>query len=265
MYCETLPLPETRQSLAFEGVLAGLQHFLREIHAAVAGGFRTNQRAAPVQALAGQHAGEFVPDALVLAEQEADLASAHADVAGGNVGVGADVAAELGHEALAEAHDFVVALALGIEIRSAFAAAHGQRGQRVLEDLLEGQELQDAEIDRGMEAQAALVGADGAVHLNAEAAIDLNVALVVKPRNAEHQDALGLHDALKDAGRDVFRMPLQHQAQRVEHFLYCLVEFRLGGVLGLHQGHNIVDVVARSLNRGRSGGYYCHGGPPRTL
>src|SRR5271169_6668241 len=48
---------------------------------------------------------------------------------------------------------------------------HGQRGQRVLEDLLKGEELQDAQIDRGMEAQAALVGADGAVHLDAEAAI----------------------------------------------------------------------------------------------
>ncbi len=83
---------------------------------------------------------------------------------------------QFGHEALAEAHDFVVALALGIEIRSALAAAHGQRGQRVLEDLLKGQELQNAEIDRRMEAQPALVGTDGAVHLDAEAAIDLDFA-----------------------------------------------------------------------------------------
>ena len=235
VYCETLPLPETRQSLAFERVLAGLQHFLGEVHAAVAGGFGTNQRAAPVQALAGQHAGEFIAHALVLAEQEADLASAHADVAGGNVGVRADVAAEFGHEALAEAHDFVVALALGIEVGAALAAAHGQRGQRVLEDLLEGQELQDAEVDRGMEAQAALVGADGAVHLDAEAAIDLDVALVVKPGDAEHEDALGFGDALKNPRRDVFRMSLQHEAQRVDHFLYGLVKFRLGRVLRLHQ------------------------------
>src|ERR1019366_6506286 len=124
--------------LAFERVLAGLQHFLREVHAAVAGGFGTNQRAAPVQALAGQHPGKFIPDALVLAEHEADLASAYADVAGRNVGVRANVAAQFGHEALAEAHHFVVALALGIEIGAALAAAHGQRGQRVLEDLLEG-------------------------------------------------------------------------------------------------------------------------------
>ena len=102
---------------------------------------------------------------LVLAEQEADLAAAHADVAGRHVGVRADVAEQLGHEALAEAHHFVVGLALGVEVRAALAAAHRQRGQGVLEDLLEGQELQHAEVDRRVEAQPALVGADGAVHL----------------------------------------------------------------------------------------------------
>src|SRR5208283_5709211 len=247
--------------LAIERFFAGLQHFLREVHAAIASGFRTDQRTAPVQPLAGEHAGEFIPDAFVLAEQETDLASTHADIAGGNVGVRANVAAQFGHEALAEAHDFVVTLALGIEIRSALAAAHGQRGQRVLEDLLEGEELQDAEIDRGMETQAALVGADGAVHLNAEAAIDLDVALVVKPRHAEHKDALGFHNPLQDSGRDVFRMSLENEAQRVEHFLYRLVKFWLGGILRLHQGHNIVGVIARSLNRGRCGSY-AHRGPP---
>src|SRR5208283_4512008 len=251
--------------LAIERFFAGLQHFLREVHAAIASGFRTDQRTAPVQPLAGEHAGEFIPDALVLAEQETDLATTHADIAGRNVGVRANVAAQFGHEALAEAHDFVVALALGIEIRSAFAAAHGQRGQRVLEDLLEGKELQDAEIDGGMEAQAAFVGADRAVHLNTETAIDLDIALVIKPRYAEHQDALGFHDALEDPRGNIFRMSLQHQTQRLEYFLDCLMKFWLGWVLRLHQCHNIVNVIARSLDRGRGCSYSTHRGPPRTL
>ena len=139
-------------------------------------------------------------EALVLAEQEADLTAAHADVAGGHVGVLADVAVELGHEGLAEAHDLAVALALGVEVRAALAAAHGQRGEGVLEDLLEGEELEHAEVDGGMEAQAALVGADGAVHLDAVAPVDLDLALVVDPGDAEHDDALGLDDALEDLG-----------------------------------------------------------------
>ncbi len=119
---------------------------------------------------------------------------------------------QLGHEALAEAHDFVVALALGIEIAATFAAAHRQRGERVFEHLLEGQELQNAEVHRGMEAQAAFVRPDGAVHLDTEAAVDLDVALVVKPRHAEHKHALRLYDPLENAGGDVFGMLLQYQA-----------------------------------------------------
>ena len=63
----------------------------------------------------------------------------------------------------------------------------------------------------GMEAQSALVGADGAVHLDAESAIDLDVALVVEPRNAEHDDALGLDNAFEQTRatdtRDALRAP----------------------------------------------------------
>ena len=117
----------------------------------------------------------------------------------------------------------------------------------------------------GMEAQAALVGADGAVHLDAEAAIDLDIALVVKPGHAEHDEALGFGDALKDARRDVFRMALQHQAQRIDYFLYRLMKFRLCWVLRLHQRHNFVNVVARSFDSGLGCGYDTHRGPPRTL
>ncbi len=79
--------------LAFERVLTGLQHFSREINAAITGSLRTNQRTAPAQAFAGQHAGELIAHALVLAKEEANFASAHADVASGNVSVRANVAA----------------------------------------------------------------------------------------------------------------------------------------------------------------------------
>ena len=68
---------------------------------------------------------------------------------------------ELGHEALAEAHDLSVGLALGVKVGAALAAAHGQGGQSVLEDLLKAQELDDGQVDVLAEPQAALVGADG--------------------------------------------------------------------------------------------------------
>src|SRR5207302_11038571 len=158
-------------------------------------------RSAPAQAFAGQDAGEFVAQPFVLTEEESDLASAHADVAGRNVGVRSDMALQFGHEALTEAHHFAVALALGIEIRSALAAAHGQRGERILEHLFKRQELQDAEIHARMEAQSALVWADGAVHFNAESAVDLNVALVIEPWHAEHDDSLVLDNSFEQTRR----------------------------------------------------------------
>ncbi len=74
-----------RHPLAVEAAVAALEHFLGEVHAAVAGGFRADQAAAIGQAFAGQDGGELVGQALVLAEQEADLATADADVTGRHV------------------------------------------------------------------------------------------------------------------------------------------------------------------------------------
>ncbi len=217
-----------------ERLAAGRQHLLGEIDAAVAGRLGTDQRAAPVEPLAGEDAGELVAQPLVLPEEIADLAPSDPDVPGRHVGVRADVAKELAHEALAEAHHLVVALPLGIEVRAPLAAAHRQGGQRVLEHLLEGQELEDAEVDRGVEPQAALVGADGAVHLDAEATVDADVPRVVLPGDAEHEDPLGLDDPLEDLGVGVLGMPFEDESQRFGDLLDRLMELRLGRVLGLH-------------------------------
>ena len=86
--------------LVLERLVARLQHLLGEVDGAVAGRLGPDQRAAPVEALAGEDAGELVPDPLVLTEQVADLPSADADVAGRHVGELPDVALELGHEAI---------------------------------------------------------------------------------------------------------------------------------------------------------------------
>src|SRR6185503_6150532 len=158
-----------RHALAAQILAARAQHRLDEVDTAVAGGLGPDQRAAPGAALAGEHASELVLELLVHAEEVADLAAADADVPRRHVGVGPDVPPQLGHERLAEAHHLAVGLALGVEVAAALAAAHGQRRQAVLEHLLEGEELQDAEVDAGVEAQPALVRTEGAAHLDAEA------------------------------------------------------------------------------------------------
>src|SRR5690606_28169393 len=99
-------------------------------------------------------------DALVLTEEVADLTLTDADVARRHVGVLADVTVELGHEALAEAHDLVGRASFRVEVRAPLAAADRELGQRVLEGLLEAEELDDPEVDGGMEAQAPLVGTE---------------------------------------------------------------------------------------------------------
>ena len=108
----------------------------------------------------------------------------------------AEVAVELGHEGLAEAHHLAFGAALGVEVRAALAAADRQAGERVLEDLLEAEELHDAEVDGGVEAQTALVGTERGVELDPEAAVDLHVAGVVDPGDAEDDLPLRLADAL---------------------------------------------------------------------
>ena len=98
-----------------------------------------------------------------------------------------------------------------------------------------------------MEAQAALVGADGAVHLDAEAAVDLDLAAVVDPGHAEHDHPLGLDDALEDLGLAVLGMLVEDRARRLDDLLDGLMEFRLARVLGHQLGHELADVVAHEL------------------
>ena len=153
------------------------------------------------------------------------------------------------HEGLAEAHDLVVGLAVGVEVGAALAAAHGQAGQAVLEDLLEAQELQGAEGDVGVEAEAALVGADGAVELDAVAAVDADLALVVHPGHAEDDGALGLDDPLEDGVLLVLRLLLEDRGQGVQDLGGGLDEEGFPGGLLLEALKDFVDVLAHGSSR----------------
>jgi hypothetical protein len=155
------------------------------------------------------------------------------------------VAIQLAHQGLAKAHHLAVALALGVEVAAALAAAHGQRGQRVLEGLLEAQELQDRQVDAGVKAHAALVGADGHVVLHAEGPVDLGLALVVHPRHAELDGALGLDQALQQAVVAVLGMRVQKGPQRDHHLAHGLQELGLVGVAALDGAHEIFKALGR--------------------
>ena len=84
-----------------------------------------------------------------------------------------------------------------------------------------------------MKAQAALVRADGAVHLDAETAVDLELALVVDPGHPEHDDALGFHDALQNLVLGILGILGDEPIQGFEDLPDRLMELQLARVLCL--------------------------------
>jgi hypothetical protein len=149
------------------------------------------------------------------------------------------VAIQFVHERLAEAHDFVVGLAFRIEVTAALAAADGETGQRVLEDLFETEELDDAGVDAGVETQTALVWADGRVVLDAVAFVDLYMALVIDPGDTEDDLALGLDDAFDDVVLLVLRVFVQQGAKGGQYFFNGLIKLQFSRAGSLEFGDGI--------------------------
>ena len=73
------------------------------------------------------------------------------------------------------------------------------------------------------------------------AAVDLDVALVVQPRHAEHDHPLGLAEPLEDPVLLVLGVPLEDRLERLEHLLDRLMELRLPRVALDHQFQNVSE------------------------
>ena len=138
--------------------------------------------------------------------QIADLAAADTDVARRAVDVLADVALKLGHEGLAEAHDFTVGLASGIKVGAALGAADRKTGHGILEALLEAQEFDNGKVDGGIKTKASLERAEGRVVLDAVSAVHMILEFVIHPYHTEFDGTLRLDHPLQDAGLLVLRM-----------------------------------------------------------
>ncbi len=124
----------------------------------------------------------------------------------------------------------------------------GRPGQGVFEDLLKAQELDDALVDGGVEPQAALVGADGAVELHPEAPVDVDLALIILPGHPELDDPLRLHQAVHHALRDVLRAGLHHGDQRSEDLVDRLVKLRLRRVPANDTLHQAVQIFVLNVH-----------------
>ena len=83
-----------------------------------------------------------------------------------------------------------------------------------------------------MEAEASLVGADGAVELDAVAAVDLYPACIVKPCDTEHDLSLRLNETIYDASLEPLRVLCHYRLNGLENLADCLMELGLTGVSG---------------------------------
>ena len=119
-----------------------IQDVLQVVNCAESRSLGSNSGPAIRKALPGKHAvfkGTFQP--AVLAVQIANLPRTHAHVSGGHVYVGTNVAVQCLHIALAESHHLCIRLTSRVKVTAALAAADGQTGQAVFEDLFKPQEL----------------------------------------------------------------------------------------------------------------------------
>ena len=221
-----------------------LESLGREIAEAVAGCLRAGKRAAEGQTLAGDDAAlKAVYNALILAVHIGNLTAADTDVARRGIRELTDVTVELGHKALAEAHDLLLALAFGVKVGTALAAAHGKGGERVLQDLLEAQKLDNGKIHAGMEAKPAFIRTDGTVILYPVAAVNMDFSVIVNPGNTEFDDALGLNKALKQTGLFPFGMLVNHQFERLENLSDSLQKLGLMGIAFFYLGIDTLEII----------------------
>mmetsp|Transcript_21620 Transcript_21620/g.47266 ORF Transcript_21620/g.47266 Transcript_21620/m.47266 type:complete len:459 (-) Transcript_21620:44-1420(-) len=205
---------------------------LGEVDQAVASRLGPDQAPAERESLAGEHARELVAQLLVVAKHVADLTATNIDVTSRHVSVRANVLAKLGHESLAEAHHLAIAAAARVKVRAALATTHWQRGQRVLEDLLEPEELQHRLRDGRVEAEATLVRTDGARKLHTPAAVDHRLEVISHPPHTEGNDTLWLDDCGKDSA--VLRTLGEHWFERVQDLLNSLMKLGLIRVALVH-------------------------------
>ena len=137
------------------------------------------------------------------------------------------MAIKLIHERLTETHDFLIRAPLRIKICTPFPATDRQTCQGVLENLFKTKKLDDARIDRRMETQPSLVRTECRIEFNTITLIDLDLALIVNPGNAEHDLAFRFNKPLNNATGTVTGFTFQQRFEGFQHFLDGLIKLGL--------------------------------------
>ena len=123
-----------------------LQHLSHEVQSSIACGFGSKEGTSKLQTLAGEGTCVLPRKLLVHAKHVSHFTATHTDVACRYILIGAQIAPQLQHEGLTEAHDFSFAASARAEVGTSFASTHGQGSEGILEGLLKAQELQYTQI-----------------------------------------------------------------------------------------------------------------------
>ena len=102
-------------------------------------------------------------------------------------------------------------------------------------------------LTEGWKRSPPFVGPDRAVHLDAEPAVNCDLAFVVLPGHAEHDDAFRLDHALEDFGLHILRMPFENEGERFGHLLHGLVKLRFRRILGLHPRDQFSHILSHKF------------------
>src|SRR5439155_9962611 len=102
-----------------------------------------------------------------------------------------------------------------------------QTCKRVLKNLFERQEFDDAGTDGWMKTQSPFVRAKRAIPLHAKATVHLDLSFVVDPRNAKLNHSFRFHQTLKNSGVAAFLAALDDRPDGFQHFSDRLKKFRL--------------------------------------
>src|SRR5699024_11630808 len=95
------------------------------------GGFRTNQRSAPRNALTRKYASfKSVSNTPILSEHVSHFAGSYADIAGGNIGMFSNMTIQFGHIRLSVPHNFTLIYTSWVNICYYFVPHNGNTWKR---------------------------------------------------------------------------------------------------------------------------------------
>ena len=133
-------------------------------------------------------------------------------------------------------------LPFGWKSEPPFAPADGERGQTVFKNLLKSQEFKYAQVNTGVEPQAAFIRPEGIVKLNPVTAVYMYIAFIIHPGNFKGQYPVGVHQSFNDASFFKLRVPVVYFCNRIQYFAYSLQILYLSRVFPFEILNNLIDI-----------------------